>query len=134
LALLALGLAVTLVQPAWLRASLERQHAIELAREVEDLLPKFLEGGHFARMPRRWSDAADAPVIEEEVRAAVREGIESLPENYRIALLLRDIEGLDNSELAEHLGVTVNAAKIRVHRARLALREVLDPHLAEGPE
>jgi RNA polymerase sigma-70 factor (ECF subfamily) len=97
-------------------------------------LPAFLDGGHFAAMPKRWSESADASAVRHEVRAAVREGIERLPENYRIALLLRDIEGLHNTELAEHLGVSVNAAKIRVHRARLALREVLDPHLAEGPE
>ncbi len=103
-------------------------------REIDDRLPQFMDGGHFVAMPRRWSEGADAPAVRAEVRAAVREGIESLPENYRIALLLRDIEGLENAELAEHLGVSVNAAKIRVHRARLALREVLDPHLAEGPE
>jgi RNA polymerase sigma-70 factor (ECF subfamily) len=119
-----------------INAALMKLRSLRRRREqdIDDLLPRFLEGGHFAQMPRPWSEAADAPAVQREVRAAVREGIESLPENYRIALLLRDIEGLDNAEVAEHLGVSVNAAKIRVHRARLALREVLDPHLAEGPE
>jgi len=46
-------------------------------------------------------------------------------------LLLRDIEGLDTKETAELLGVTPNAAKIRLHRARLALRTLLDPHMRE---
>jgi RNA polymerase sigma-70 factor (ECF subfamily) len=119
-----------------INAALMRLRSLRRRKEqdVDDLLPRFLEGGHFVEMPKRWSEAADAPAVQNEIRAAVREGIESLPENYRIALLLRDIEGLDNTELAEQLGVSVNAAKIRVHRARLALREVLDPHLAEGPE
>ncbi len=102
--------------------------------DVDGLMPRFLDGGHFVEMPRRWSEAADAPVVLAEIRAAVHEGIESLPENYRVALLLRDIEGLNNTELADQLGVSINAARIRVHRARLALREVLDPHLAEESE
>ena len=64
-----------------------------------------------------------------EVCAGVRAAIDTLPEQYRAALVLRDIEGLSNEELAEHFGVTVNAAKIRVHRARQALRTLLAPRM-----
>ena len=103
-------------------------------QDVEDFLPRFLEGGHFESMPRRWSGAADGPAVRAEVQRAVREAIEKLPENYRIPLLLRDIEELNNSEVADQLGISVNAAKIRIHRARLALRELLDPLLAETDE
>ena len=53
--------------------------------------------------------------------------IDRLPEDYRTVLMLRDIEGLDTKETAELLGVTPNAAKIRLHRARIALRGLLDP-------
>ena len=59
-------------------------------------------------------------------------GIEQLPETYREVLLLRDIEELDTQETAEMLGISTNAVKTRLHRARQALREVIDPALREG--
>lgn len=100
---------------------------------IETLLPQFKDGdGHFEVSPRRWAEPADDPVVREESRAVVRAGIDQLPDNYRIALVLRDIEGLGTEEVAERLGVSVNAAKIRVHRARQALRTLLDPHFGES--
>jgi RNA polymerase sigma-70 factor (ECF subfamily) len=54
--------------------------------------------------------------------------IDELPESYRTVLLLRDIEGLDTGEAAAALGLTPNAVKIRLHRARQALRTLLAPH------
>jgi len=119
-----------------INAALMRLRSLRRRKEqdVEDLLPRFLEGGHFESAPRRWSEAADGPAVRAELRQVVRDAIDELPENYRIPLLLRDIEELDNAEVAEHLNISVNAAKIRVHRARLALRELIDPHLAEVEE
>ena len=48
------------------------------------------------------------------------------PAAYRTVLILRDIEDLDTAEAAEILGITQNAVKIRLHRARQALRPVLE--------
>ena len=101
---------------------------------IEDLLPRYTESGGFADMPDPWSEEADSRLLREEAREVVRARIDDLPETYRVALLLRDIEGLTNEELAESLGVTVNAAKIRVHRARQALRTLLDSYVNEGVE
>jgi len=101
-------------------------------RSVEDLLPSHDGDGRFLEPPSSWGEAADGPALRREARELVREKIAELPEIYRIALTLRDIEGLTNDELAEALGVTVNAAKIRVHRARQALRTLLDPYMREG--
>ena len=102
-------------------------------RDMESLLPSFTEeGGHFVEPPSSWSEPADAAAQRHEVQDLVRASIEQLPDNYRIPLLLRDIEELDNSQVAEHLDVTVNAAKIRVHRARQALKALLDPHMGPG--
>lgn len=102
--------------------------------EIDELLPQFTEaGGHFVRRPVAWAESADAPLQREETRALVRGCIERLPDTYRVALLLRDIEGLELDELAAQLGTTVNAAKIRVHRARQALRTLLDPHFTGAP-
>ncbi|HEU5250199.1 MAG TPA: sigma factor-like helix-turn-helix DNA-binding protein, partial [Thermoanaerobaculia bacterium] len=53
--------------------------------------------------------------------------IDRLPETYRSVLLLRDIEELTTEEAARLLGVTENAVKIRLHRARQALRGLLEP-------
>jgi len=80
--------------------------------------------------PREWKAAEPLGALERrETRALVRGLIDELPSDYRTVLLLRDIEGLDTKETAEFLGVTPNAAKIRLHRARLALRGLLDPHM-----
>jgi len=64
-----------------------------------------------------------------ETRAAVRRCIDRLPERYRTVLLLRDIEDLDIQETAAHLAVTQNTVKIRLHRARQALRTLLERDL-----
>ena len=101
---------------------------------IEDLLPSYTENGGFASMPDPWSEEVDAKLLRDEARDQVRARIDDLPENYRVALLLRDIEGFTNEELAEALGVTVNAAKIRVHRARQALRTLLDSYVNGGVE
>jgi len=52
--------------------------------------------------------------------------LESLPVHYRQILLLRDMEGLTIAELAEQLGLTREAVKARLHRARVLAREYLD--------
>ncbi len=102
-------------------------------QDVQGLLPRFKDGdGHHEIAPRKWAAAADAPVMVEESRALVRSMIDQLPDNYRVALVLRDMEGLSTEEVAERLGVSPNAAKIRVHRARQALRALLDPHFGEA--
>jgi len=62
----------------------------------------------------------------------VRARIDELPDSYRTVLVLRDIEGLDTEETAKMLGLSVNATKIRLHRARQALRTLLAPHFV-GP-
>jgi RNA polymerase sigma-70 factor (ECF subfamily) len=51
--------------------------------------------------------------------------IDSLPEDYRAALVLHDLEGLSGQEVAEIAGCSLATAKIRIHRARLRLREAL---------
>lgn len=69
---------------------------------------------------------ADELLEREEVRQQVRQGIESLPDGYRIVLVLRDIEELSTLETAKALGITTGATKVRLHRARLALRNRIE--------
>lgn len=99
---------------------------------IDDLLPRFVEDGEYLDEPREWKSPEALGALERrETREMVRGLIDRLPTDYRTVLLLRDIEGLDTKETAELLGVTPNAAKIRLHRARLALRGLLDPHMRE---
>ena len=97
-------------------------------RSIETLLPVYLEDGHHAENFQEWNLPADKAMMRAEQRAVVRQCIGELPDNYRTVLILRDIEELDTDEVAERLGVTPNAVKIRLHRARQALRTLLDPH------
>ena len=96
--------------------------------KIEDLLPGFLEDGHFERPGAPWQERADVLLESAENQKLVREAIALLPENYRTVLLLRDIEGFDTQQTAEELGMTTAAVKTRLHRARQALRTLLDSH------
>lgn len=99
---------------------------------IEDLLPHFVEDGHRANPGPAWEESADVLIERREVRALVRAAIDRLPDGYRVVLVLRDIEELDTAETARLLELSENAVKIRLHRARQALRELLDPELS-GP-
>lgn len=74
----------------------------------------------------------DEALASREVERAVETAIRSLPPAYREVLLLRDVEGLTAPEVAEVLGLSVEAVKSRLHRARGTVRQLLQP-LLEGP-
>ncbi len=100
---------------------------------IDDLLPTFDETGHHARPVRSWEGQPLALLTREETRMQVRACIDRLPEAYRTVLLLRDIEDLDTEQTAEHLGITPAAVKTRLHRARQALRALLEPFVLGMP-
>jgi RNA polymerase sigma-70 factor (ECF subfamily) len=101
-------------------------------QSIEDLLPGFLEDGHLAHQALEWRKPAEDPVEREQLRALLRESIDQLPGDYRNVLLLRDIEEFDTEETAQLLKVSVAAVKTRLHRARQALRGLLEPHLGRS--
>lgn len=70
---------------------------------------------------------ADAPirVVSQEMHACIREYVDRLPTTYREVIRLKELDGLSNEEVARHLGIAPGAAKIRLHRAREALRLLL---------
>jgi RNA polymerase sigma-70 factor, ECF subfamily len=98
---------------------------------IETLLPAFQEDGHHATPPVPWN-SAEKLVAEREARECVRAAIERLPHSYAEVLLLRDIEELDTAAVAELLGITESLVKVRLHRARQALRALLEPRFGEG--
>jgi RNA polymerase sigma-70 factor, ECF subfamily len=99
---------------------------------IEGLLPAFLEDGHHALHPPEWRDGADVLLERREDREFIRACIDELPESYRTVLILRDVEELDPEETARALGVTENVVKVRLHRARQALRSLLEPRFRRG--
>ena len=100
-------------------------------QSIEELLPGFLDDGHLERPASPWRSEGRDPVEQGELRDLVMRSIHELPEGHRNVLLLRDIENLDTEEAAELLGISPGAVKTRLHRARQALRELLEPHLRE---
>ena len=54
--------------------------------------------------------------------------VEKLPENYRTVVVLSELEGFKDDEIAEILGVSIHTAKIRLHRARARLKKDLEIH------
>jgi RNA polymerase sigma-70 factor (ECF subfamily) len=117
-----------LVNAALHRLRVRQRHP---ERSIEDLLPHFTEGEHQIDPPVPWKRPKETALEREESRALVRRCINQLPENYRTVLLLRDIEGLDTEETARALGTGVGVVKTRLHRARQALRSLLDPYFRE---
>jgi RNA polymerase sigma-70 factor (ECF subfamily) len=99
---------------------------------IEDVLPAFNDVGHHAEQFVAWNEPADVAVERRETGEFVREAIARLPDSYRTVLLMRDIEGRDTEETAAAMGITANAVKIRLHRARLALRALIAPRMQEA--
>jgi len=92
---------------------------------LEPFLPVFDDEGRYAQPVVDWSDQLDDPALAGEVRAAIERSLSRLPEEYRVVIMLHDMEGLPNEEVAAVLGLTVAVVKSRVHRARLFLRQEL---------
>lgn len=65
-------------------------------------------------------------VIRQEMNGCIRAVIDTLPQNYRSVIILSELEGLQDIEIAEVLAISLQAAKIRLHRARARLRKELE--------
>jgi RNA polymerase sigma-70 factor, ECF subfamily len=93
---------------------------------IDDLLPKFDEQGHWADETEQSSGAVELRMDGRDTREMVRRCIDRLPESYRSVLILRDIEELKTAVVAGMLMTTPNAIKIRSHRARQALKTLIE--------
>lgn len=98
---------------------------------IDELLPSFDPDGRHASAVRSLPPGAEAALERAEVQARVRACIDRLPDANRAVIVLRDFEDLSTSEAAATLGVTETAVKVRLHRARQALRTLLVADLGE---
>jgi RNA polymerase sigma-70 factor (ECF subfamily) len=80
-----------------------------------------------------WSHAPEDELLTVELQAVMAEAITQLPPTLRIVFIWRDLEGLSTEETAEVLGLSEGAVKVRLHRARLRLRELLSSYFAAQP-
>lgn len=112
-------------------AALMRLRSRRRRREdaIEELLPAFAEDGHHLGPVTTLHGVAEEQILSAELAAIVRRAIDELPESHRLVLVLRDVEGLDTAETARALGIGPDAAKMRLHRARQALRTLLEQRL-----
>lgn len=113
-----------------LRAS--KYHPDSVGVNVEELAPRFDRNGN-------WLDGCsfNMPVdffLEvAETRSLVRRCIDQLPDIYRVVLILRDIDDLETSDVADLLGLKASAVKVRLHRARQALKALIERELMFCP-
>jgi len=92
---------------------------------IESLLPAFEPDGHHVDELPDWTLPADRQMERDETRRMVRACIDRLPDQFRVVLMLRDIEELSTQEAARVLTTTPAAVKVRLHRARQALCTLL---------
>ena len=88
-----------------------------------DLMPRELE---------EWSPNPEQQYAKSEIDNIISTLLEQLEDEYRIVLVLRDVEELSTQETADALGISLSAVKSRLLRARLKLREKLNRHFRFG--
>jgi RNA polymerase sigma-70 factor (ECF subfamily) len=112
---------------AYQKLRTRRQKSAEIA--IEDVLPSLDgDGRHFEPMDD-WSNRVDEQALQGELRRVLQQAIDGLPADYRTALVLHDVEGLSNPDIAEALNISLPAVKSRVHRSRLFVRKQLADYL-----
>jgi RNA polymerase sigma-70 factor (ECF subfamily) len=112
---------------AYQKLRARRAKAAEIA--LDDVLPALDGGGrHFEPMDD-WSNRVDERALQGELRHVLTAAIDALPPDYRTALVLHDVEGLSNPDIAEALRISLPAVKSRVHRSRLFVRKRLADYM-----
>lgn len=100
-----------------------RQYQRHPETELDEYLPRFGEDGHHLIRPViDWSQELEKRLADKEMRQIIQQALEKLPPLDKAVVVLSDLEGVPNQEIAQILDLTVSAVKSRLHRARLFLR------------
>jgi RNA polymerase sigma-70 factor (ECF subfamily) len=108
-------------------ACLKKKRRSKFAPDKELSIDAFLPSDESAiatELPR-WASQPLDRLLNEELGGIIQQALLDLPEKYRLVVVLRDVEGFNTQETAEILGLTPANIKVRLHRARLFLREAL---------
>ncbi|MCH7927584.1 MAG: sigma-70 family RNA polymerase sigma factor [Candidatus Dadabacteria bacterium] len=111
-----------------LRAEKKYEHDLSL----EDYVPYDSKGTLMGRIHHKdWSSRPDIVIYIKEALEILEKAVDELPEAYRVVFYLRDIDGLSNEEVSQVLEISVPAAKSRIHRARLYIRDKVSDYFYE---
>ena len=103
--------------------------APERELSVEEFLPQ--DEAAVDRQVPTWATLPLDQLLNEELGQTLKRAVLEVPEKYRVVLVLRDIEGFSTEESAQILNLTPANVKVRLHRARLFLREKLKAYFTE---
>jgi RNA polymerase sigma-70 factor (ECF subfamily) len=110
-----------------LRRTSTRQSALQTTLDEEaELHPAPSGQTQGDRQP--FASAAEERILRQEMNRCVHQFIEQLPPDYRTVLVLSDLEDLPDKDIADILGISLGAAKIRLHRGREKLKQALAAH------
>jgi hypothetical protein len=80
-----------------------------------------------------WSEQLEDPALQLELRRVLTAALDTLPQAYRVIVVLRDVEGLSPENVSQITGLSIAAVKTRTHRARLRLRKCLGEYFSDRP-
>ena len=98
---------------------------------LDELMPQKENGGG---EPASWEITPEEIVLQQEIRSKLEQAILSLPKPYRLVLILRDMEHLNTREVAEVMGISEETTKMRLHRARVHVRNALAHYVERGAD
>jgi len=90
---------------------------------LDALMPE--GSGISAPQVKSWEITPEEITLQQELRSKLEDAILALPKHYRLVLILRDMEQLDTREVAEVMGISEKTTKMRLHRARVFVRNAL---------
>jgi RNA polymerase sigma-70 factor (ECF subfamily) len=98
---------------------------LRAGRPDDEIEARFATDGHWAEPPEPWADRADDRLVAVDLARRVQDLLAELPESQREVVVLRDVEGVDASEVAMILGITDGNQRVLLHRGRARLRLLL---------
>jgi len=96
---------------------------------IDDLLPVFDDNGCRFEDPWTVLETPETIFLQSQARQKIVELIDQLPDAYRVIVILRDMEEMPTTEVADVLKLSEANVKVRLHRARAALKKLLEPLL-----
>ncbi len=114
----------------WLR---KHRNTREKEVKMDDSMPQFTRDGQHHSLVMDWPVDPEEVMLNSELSAQLYEAVQSLPYEYRVPLVLRDIEGYSIKNIASMLALKEATTKTRIHRARLFVREKLSNYFEGKP-
>lgn len=108
------------------RASKEGRYVLlDPADEDSPVADRFDKAGHWRDRPREWTLTPERLLLSEEIRAVIERALEAVPPAQRAVVELRDVEGLEASEVCNVLGISETNQRVLLHRGRTKVRAAL---------